>query len=225
MGKERNGIIESLSWKSIVYAIITFFGFFVLIPEYAFDVRPLFVDNYGSDTVSFIEGAILGAITTILVLKAYSYFSKEKKPEGKTIRQKRKLIEPKFVEEITQRFERVGEIFLRVVERGGGFELFSGLVTVAPAEEEEFKKHIDWLAENYPKIANDMSRATRIVCVDPISKVRIMDFDPILQMMAKSSLTSIVSGTGLEVREFYEHWQNGRARLRAYLGLLKEERE
>lgn len=82
MGKEKKGIIERLSWKSIVAAIITFLGVYFGIPEYTFNIRPSFVAYLGSDVVSFIEGAISGTITVVLVLKLYSQLSSKTK-EGK----------------------------------------------------------------------------------------------------------------------------------------------
>lgn len=81
MGKKNRGIIERLSWKSIVAAIITVLGFYFGVPEYIFNIRPQFVALAGSDIVSFIEGAILGAITVLLVLKFYSQINSQKSTE------------------------------------------------------------------------------------------------------------------------------------------------
>ncbi len=81
MENERRGILERLSWKSVIVAIITVLGFYFGVPAYFFDARPNFVANLGSGFVSFIEGAILGAITVLLVLKIYSQISSEPKEE------------------------------------------------------------------------------------------------------------------------------------------------
>jgi len=72
LGKGEKGTIERWSLKSIVLAIISVLGFYFGIPEYIFDIRPRFAVTLGSDAVSFIEGALLGAMTTILALKLYS---------------------------------------------------------------------------------------------------------------------------------------------------------
>lgn len=72
MRKDRKGIIERLSWTSIIAAIITVLGLYFGVPEYIFNIRPQFVASAGSDIVSFTEGALSGAITIILVLKLFS---------------------------------------------------------------------------------------------------------------------------------------------------------
>jgi hypothetical protein len=68
----RRGIIERLSWKSIIGGGITAFTVFYMVPDYVLNLRPRIVASIGSDTLSFIEGAILGAITVLLVLKLFS---------------------------------------------------------------------------------------------------------------------------------------------------------
>lgn len=80
MVNKKKGILESLSWKSIVAVVIAVIGFYFGVPAYIFDARPKFVTNLGSDSVSFIEGAILGAITVLIALKLYSqiFLNKEK---------------------------------------------------------------------------------------------------------------------------------------------------
>ena len=72
MGIDRKGIIERLSWKSIILGILTGLGFYFGLPEYIFNIRPKVVDNLGSDVVCFIEGAICGAMTVITILKFFS---------------------------------------------------------------------------------------------------------------------------------------------------------
>lgn len=116
MGKEKRGILERLSWKSIFAAIITVLSFYFGIPAYIFDARPNFVANLGSDVVSFMEGAILGAITVLLVLKIYSQTSSDTKEEK---------IKPEYVSK-TVRFENIlspnEERTFFVIEGKGSFE-------------------------------------------------------------------------------------------------------
>lgn len=81
MTSKKSGIIEKLSWRSIVAAIITVFSFYFGIPAYLFDARPSFVANLGSEVVCFIEGAMLGAITVLVVLKLYTRISSDTKEE------------------------------------------------------------------------------------------------------------------------------------------------
>lgn len=72
MGKGKKGLLERLSWKAIIAAIISGLSVYFGFPEYMFNIRPHLVANLGSDSVSFIEGAISGAITVLLVLKFLS---------------------------------------------------------------------------------------------------------------------------------------------------------
>ena len=218
------GFIERISWKAILSAIITGLGVYFILPDYVLDIRPKIESSIGTAYLCFIEGSICGAITVILVLKAFSRLSEGEKPDTE-VGLKEIDVEPEFVQQIIQRFERIGEIFQQVVETGGGLSHFSSLrAEVTPEEEAEFKENIDWLAENYPTIAGDTRRAVRAEYIAPVRGVHVRDYDPILQMINQSSLTSIVSGTGLRVRRFHEQWQSGRARLRAYLGLITRER-
>lgn len=75
---KKKGFLEKLSWKSIIAAIITVVSFYFGVPEYLFAIRPMLVSKLDSNAVSFIEGAILGAITVVLVLKLYSQITTKK---------------------------------------------------------------------------------------------------------------------------------------------------
>jgi len=81
--RTRNGFIEAISLKAIIAAIITVLGFYFAVPEYIYDIRLRLLANLGSDSVCWSEGAIMGAITVILVLKLYSQFSSRSKEVGR----------------------------------------------------------------------------------------------------------------------------------------------
>ena len=83
MAARKKGIIEAISWKAIASAIATVLGFYFGIPEYAYSVRPALEADIGSGPVWFIEGAIVGASTVILVLKVYSQFSSKTEVTGR----------------------------------------------------------------------------------------------------------------------------------------------
>lgn len=78
MPKKKKGLLEGTSWKVIIEAVITVVAFYFGLPAYLFDVRPIFANRIGSDSVSFIEGAILGAITIVIVLKLYAQLTENK---------------------------------------------------------------------------------------------------------------------------------------------------
>ncbi|MHC3130028.1 MAG: hypothetical protein IBV52_08155 [Candidatus Bathyarchaeota archaeon] len=87
MDKKKGGLLERLSFWAIIAAITTGLAIYFGLPEYMFNTRPNLVSSLGSNTVSFIEGAISGTITIVLVLKLYSHITTNKEEEK---------IEPRF---------------------------------------------------------------------------------------------------------------------------------
>jgi hypothetical protein len=86
LNESSNGFLESLSWKAIFAAIITVLSLVFAFPEYILNVRPQLENIIGIGTLSFIEGAISGTITTILVLKFLS--ERRKKPRSQKDKKK-----------------------------------------------------------------------------------------------------------------------------------------
>jgi len=207
--------------ETVLWLILTFFAYL----EYFSDFRPYFKMNFGIYVLGFVDGVV--AIATFLVLIFYveSFFEKEPKKalvEPKNEFYKRK-VDQEFVKEIIKRFDHVENIFNKIVERAGGIFLVTRALRVEPSEEEEFRKEIDWLAENYPKIAEDTKRALRTAHID--NQSIIPDYDPVLQIIQNNSLKSIISRGPNFVKKFQQDLSAGHAKLRAYLGLIKNEQK
>jgi len=78
LNKEKGGLLERMSFLAIISAIITGLALYFGLPEYVFNTRPNLVSSLGSNTMSFIEGAISATITVVLVLKLYSHITRNK---------------------------------------------------------------------------------------------------------------------------------------------------
>ena len=127
----------------------------------------------------------------------------------------------KLTKEIIKKYKRLGGIFNRVYERAGGRIGVPDLVRIDPEEEEEFRELINWLSEKYPRIAKNTKRALQTEYYNRFAGIHIKDYDPILQIIQTSSLQDVMSI--FRARSFKRDWEGGRARLLAYLGLLKNE--
>ena len=127
----------------------------------------------------------------------------------------------KLTNEIIKHYNRLGDIFNQIYERGGGRHGLPELARIDRNEEEEFRELINWLSEKYPRIAGDTRRALRTVYYNRLAELHVDDYDPILQIIQTSSLRDVMSI--VRVESFKRDWEAGRARLLAYLGLLKHE--
>lgn len=89
MNKNSTAILERLPWKAIFSGIITFLALFFGFPEYVLNIRPQVEKAIGLPTLCHIEGAVLGAITVVLVLKFLSQRLQKKKNETITKKSRR----------------------------------------------------------------------------------------------------------------------------------------
>jgi hypothetical protein len=95
LSTRKKGLVEALSWKAIASAIVAVLGLWFGIPEYVYNARPALTAGIGSGPVWFIEGAITGASTVLLVLKLFSQFSSRTEvteKQGSNLRQLKKRI-------------------------------------------------------------------------------------------------------------------------------------
>ena len=95
MSTRKKGLVEALSWKAIGSAIVSVLGLWFGIPEYVYNARPALEANIGTGPVCFLEGAITGASTVLLVLKLFSHFSSRAETtekQGSNLRQLKKRI-------------------------------------------------------------------------------------------------------------------------------------
>jgi hypothetical protein len=81
-----NGFLENLSWRAIVAGIATFLGLFFGLPDYILNIRPQIEKAVGASSLSFIEGAISGAVTAIVVLKILAQRYKKGQSKGSRMR-------------------------------------------------------------------------------------------------------------------------------------------
>ena len=66
------GIIEGISLREFISAILAALALFFSFPDYIFEVRPKIENVIGTNYLCFIEGIVSGIIIAILVLKLYS---------------------------------------------------------------------------------------------------------------------------------------------------------
>jgi hypothetical protein len=78
MPESSHGFMERISWQAILAGIITAVTVFFAFPDYLLNIRPKIAEKIGWSTLTFVEGAIFGAVITVLVLKIISDRNKNK---------------------------------------------------------------------------------------------------------------------------------------------------
>lgn len=76
-----------------------------------------------------------------------------------------------------------------------------------------------WIQENYPKIAGELNRVTEMTYADPVTGLKVNNYDPLLQTLGFSNLKRVFANQ-YEVKRFEDNLDNGIGRLRAYLGYI-----
>lgn len=205
--------------KEIAKAILESLGIIILYLGYIAEIRPFFAYDFWLQ--GFLDGVILTLSVFLFLFYLTSLFETEKPkiPRAQVVKAKRKAVKPDFIEEMIQRCEIIRNVANQVYQRAGDHFL-AKFVQIHPSEETEFKKQIKWLAENYPKIAGELNRATRIEYIDPALGIKVRNYDPLLQTIHYASLRSVYE-TPFKAKQFRENLDSGISRLRAYLGLIK----
>lgn len=212
-------IAKNLSW-----VILTFFAFLGYFSEF----RPYLETKLGIYVLGFVDGGVGVAVSLVVIFYVASFFEKKPNIELKGLSQKQeaklpyktssKKVKRSDIEELIRRFESIREIVLAVHKRTGDYfskEMFKSSST----EETRYEEHMKWLQENYPKVSDELNRATRVTYTDPLFGTKIENYDPLLQTLRYSNLRGVFENS-YDLKQFEKNLESGIARLRAYLGLL-----
>jgi len=204
LGRDHKGIVERLSWKSIGLTVIAVLGFYFVVPDYLFSIRPQFVANVGSDVVSFIEGAILSAIVVISVLKLYSHktpqrLKKIRKTDilGEYIIGTVRTVYPALFDEIRRNSERLDNF----LENPDTYFVFPELDEIYNRGLEEFiKRHhhdLFLLIDSFQKKIRPKFKELNILVTKSMKKI----FDIWEVYLRKSLPKEVVDTSGMIARD------------------------
>lgn len=210
--------------KSLIWVILTFFAFLGYFSEF----RPYLETKLGIYVLGFVDGGVAVAVSLVVIFYVASFFNKEPNIELKGLSQEQEVKPPhkassikvkrSDIEELIRRCESIRQIVLAVHERTGDHFL-KEKVKPSSTEETKYEEHMKWLQENYPKVGDELNRATRVTYIDPVLKTKVENYDPLLQTLRYSNLRRGFENS-YDLEEFEKNLESGIARLRAYLSLL-----
>ena len=177
----------------------------------------------GTYGLGFVDGGIAVAVILVAVFYIASFSEDYSTKIGESPKREVKLtkkiperkVDSDFIKELIKRCEKTRSIVVGVHNRIGNHFL---RVELNPSEEADYKEQMEWIQRNYPKVAGELSRATRMTRIDPVLGIKVNNYDPLLQTLNFSALKRVFKNS-FELEQFEENF-NGLTRLRAYLGTI-----